>query len=73
VLVVLAYRWVPETRSEHPLRLDPLGLTLSTLGLLGIVYALVDGRQQDWAWWICAVACGGCRAAGGLRAPAAPA
>jgi EmrB/QacA subfamily drug resistance transporter len=59
VLVVLAFRWVPETRSEHPLRLDPLGLTLSTLGLLGIVYALVEGRQQDWAWWIWAVAAAG--------------
>jgi EmrB/QacA subfamily drug resistance transporter len=52
VLVVLAFRWVPETRSEHPLRLDPVGLALSTLGLLGVVYALIEGRQQDWAWWI---------------------
>jgi EmrB/QacA subfamily drug resistance transporter len=54
-LVALAIRWVPETRSEHPLRLDPVGLALSTLGLLGVVYALVEGRQQDWAWWIWAV------------------
>ncbi len=54
-LVALAFRWVPETRSEHPLRLDPVGLALSTLGLLGVVYALVEGRQQDWAWWIWAV------------------
>jgi EmrB/QacA subfamily drug resistance transporter len=52
VLVVLAMRWVPETRSEHPLRLDLVGLVLATTGLLGVVYALVEGRQQGWAAWI---------------------
>jgi EmrB/QacA subfamily drug resistance transporter len=58
-LVVLALRWVPDTRSEHPLRLDIAGLVLATAGLLGVVYALVEGRQQDWAAWIWAVgACG---------------
>ena len=55
VLVVLALRWVPDTRSAHPLRPDPFGLVLATAGLLGVVYALVEGRQQDWAAWIWAV------------------
>ena len=32
VLVALALRWVPDTRSEHPLRLDPVGLVLATPG-----------------------------------------
>ena len=59
VLVVLALRWVPDTRSEHPLRLDPLGLTLATAGLLGVVYALVEGRQQDWAAWVWSVGAAG--------------
>ncbi|MGC4110030.1 MAG: MFS transporter [Nocardioides sp.] len=59
VLVVLALRWVPDTRSEHPLRLDPTGLLLATAGLLGVVYALVEGRQQDWAAWVWAVGAGG--------------
>ena len=59
VLVVLALRWVPDTRSEHPLRLDPLGLVLATTGLVGVVYALVEGRQQDWAAWIWAVGASG--------------
>jgi Na+/melibiose symporter-like transporter len=58
-LVALALRSVPDTRSEHPLRLDPLGLVLATTGLLGLVYALVEGRQQDWAPWIWAVGAGG--------------
>jgi EmrB/QacA subfamily drug resistance transporter len=51
-LVVLALRWVPDTRSEHPVRLDPLGLFLATTGVLGVVYALIEGRDQDWAAWI---------------------
>ena len=59
VLVVLALRWVPDTRSEHPLRLDPLGLVLATTGLLGVVYALVEGRGQDWASWIWALGAAG--------------
>src|SRR6185503_10437215 len=49
----------PDTRSEHPLRLDPLGLVLATTGLVGVVYALVEGRQQDWAAWIWAVGASG--------------
>lgn len=59
VLVVLALRWVPDTRSEHPLRLDPVGLVLATTGLLGVVYALVEGRTQDWAAWIWVVGAAG--------------
>ncbi len=59
VLVALALRWVPDTRSEHPLRLDPVGLVLATAGLTGVVYALVEGRQQDWAAWIWAVGAAG--------------
>ncbi len=58
-LVALALRWVPDTRSEHPLRLDPVGLVLATIGLLGVVYALIEGRQQDWAPWIWVVGAGG--------------
>ena len=58
-LVVLAYAWVPETRSEHPLRLDPVGLVLATLGLFGVVWALVEGRQADWAPWVIGVGAAG--------------
>jgi EmrB/QacA subfamily drug resistance transporter len=59
VLVALAVRWVPDTRSDHPLRLDPLGLVLATGGLLGVVYTLVEGRQQGWAPWTWAVGAAG--------------
>jgi EmrB/QacA subfamily drug resistance transporter len=59
VLVVLAARWVPDTRSEHPPRLDPAGLLLASAGLVGVVYALVEGREQDWSAPIWAVGAGG--------------
>ena len=59
VLVVLALRWVPDTRSSSPLRLDPVGLVLATAGLLAVVYALVEGRSQDWAAWVWLVGLGG--------------
>jgi EmrB/QacA subfamily drug resistance transporter len=59
VLVVLALRWVPDTRSEQPPRLDPVGLVLATAGLLGVVYALVEGRSADWAGWIWGVGAAG--------------
>jgi EmrB/QacA subfamily drug resistance transporter len=58
-LVALALRWVPDTRSEHPLLLDPAGLLLATAGLLALVYALVEGRQQHWAAWIWTVGAAG--------------
>jgi Major Facilitator Superfamily len=50
---------VPDTRREHPPRLDAVGLMLASVGLLGVVYALVEGREQDWAAWIWTVGAGG--------------
>lgn len=54
-LVALALRYVPDTRSETPLRLDTRGLALATVGVFGIVFMLVEGRAQDWAAWVWAV------------------
>lgn len=59
VLIVLALRFVPNTRSERPARLDVLGVVLLTLGLLGVVYPLVEGRALDWPAWLLAPAVAG--------------
>ncbi|HET7902010.1 MAG TPA: MFS transporter [Candidatus Nanopelagicales bacterium] len=41
---------VPETRDEtSPRRLDLYGVALSTVGLAGIVFALIEG--QNYGWW----------------------
>ncbi|WP_198676405.1 MFS transporter [Kribbella monticola] len=43
---------VPNPRSPQRRRLDPLGLGLSTLGLLGVAYGLIEGGQRGgWSRW----------------------
>ncbi|WP_051084829.1 MFS transporter [Kribbella catacumbae] len=43
---------VPNPRSPQRRRLDPLGLGLSTLGLLGVTYGLIEGgRAGGWDRW----------------------
>ena len=43
---------VPNPRSPRRRRLDPLGLGLSTLGLLGVAYGLIEGGQgTEWGRW----------------------
>jgi EmrB/QacA subfamily drug resistance transporter len=46
---------VPNPRSPQRRRLDPLGLGLSTLGLLGVAYGLIEGGQRGgWdRWQVC--------------------
>lgn len=42
---------VRESRSTNPLRLDIPGMLLITVGLLLLVYPLVQGRELDWPLW----------------------
>ncbi len=43
---------VPNPRSPQRRRFDPLGLSLSTLGLLGVTYGLIEGGQSgSWSRW----------------------
>ena len=55
VLVVVALLFVPRSRSEHPLRPDPVGVLLGGLGVFLVVFPLTDGRAVGWAWWIWAM------------------
>jgi EmrB/QacA subfamily drug resistance transporter len=55
-IVVLAMIGVatqtPNPHSPHARRLDPIGLLLSTGGLLGLAYGLIEGGQHnDWTRW----------------------
>ncbi|WP_426565713.1 MFS transporter [Angustibacter sp. McL0619] len=59
VLIVLAVKFVPNTRSQNPLRLDLVGVALASLGLLGVVYPIIEGRQQGWPAWIWAMGAAG--------------
>jgi EmrB/QacA subfamily drug resistance transporter len=49
-VIVLAQRYVPETRDEQTSgRLDVPGAVLAALGLAGVVYALTEGPQHGWS------------------------
>lgn len=58
VTLALVRRLVPASRPDGGARLDPIGALLVSLGLVAIVYPLVQGREQGWpAWtWICLAA-----------------
>ena len=55
VALMVVARAVPESRVEGAHRLDLVGTTLITLGLVDIVLPLVEGRPHGWpAWtWLC--------------------
>jgi EmrB/QacA subfamily drug resistance transporter len=49
VAMVIAQRHVPESRDEHAgAHLDIVGSVLLTLGLAGVVYALIEGPGGEW-------------------------
>ena len=49
--VLLASRFIPESRAEGRIGLDLPGTALITLALTGILLPLVDGRPQGWPLW----------------------
>ncbi|OIV36161.1 hypothetical protein BIV57_17770 [Mangrovactinospora gilvigrisea] len=52
IAIVLALRWVPESRAANAGRgLDVAGTLMTVLGLVGVVLALVQGRETGWPLW----------------------
>ena len=53
--LLLMRKFIPESRGSGRQGLDVIGSILGSLGLLAIVYPLVEGRANGWpAWsWIC--------------------
>ena len=48
VAIVATLAVVPETRDEHAPRLDLLGTVLSTVGLLALLYGIIEGPSKGW-------------------------
>lgn len=55
VLLVLAVRYIPNTRSERATRLDLVGVVLATIAAFLLVFPLIEGREQGWPTWIWAM------------------
>lgn len=53
VLLPIAYRRLPLDKSlhAHKHRLDPVAIVGVALGLLCILFPLVEGEQYGWPWW----------------------
>ncbi len=46
--VVLAARYVPESRADHARRIDPVGQLLVIVGLASLTYAIIEGQSHGW-------------------------
>jgi EmrB/QacA subfamily drug resistance transporter len=49
--LIVATRFLVESRAPRALRPDPVGVVIVTAGLLLLVYPLVQGRDLDWPLW----------------------
>jgi EmrB/QacA subfamily drug resistance transporter len=52
VIFVLAARFVPNTRSSRPMRLDLVGVVLLTAVVLAFMVPLVEGQTLGWPVWL---------------------
>jgi EmrB/QacA subfamily drug resistance transporter len=46
-----AVRFMPESKSRTPIKLDPLGVVLISAASLCLIYPLVQGRELGWPIW----------------------
>ena len=58
VLFALALKFVPNTRSARAQRIDIPGVLLATLGMLLLVFPLIQGQSRGWPTWTWAMLAG---------------
>ncbi len=46
-----AFRYLPEGKSPHPLKLDIWGTGIIIVAMLLLVFPLIQGRELDWPVW----------------------
>ncbi len=54
VAMVLAWIYLPDAKSPHPLKLDLLGVAIVLIAMLMLMFPLIQGRELDWPVWIIA-------------------
>jgi len=47
--VVAVALWVPESRGDRGRRFDPLGVLLSTVGMVALTYGIIEAGARGWA------------------------
>lgn len=47
--LVMAQRFIPESRSEHPRRLDAVGQVLVIITLASLVFGIIEGPRFGWS------------------------
>lgn len=52
LLLVASFVFIPNSKSEKPVKLDILGVGLITAALFLIIFPLVQGRERGWPIWI---------------------
>lgn len=52
--MILAWIYLPEAKSPHPLKLDLVGVALILLAMLMLMFPLIQGRELDWPAWLIA-------------------
>ena len=55
LLLIASFFFIPNSKSEKPVKLDILGVTLITVALTLIIFPLVQGRELGWPVWIWAM------------------
>ncbi|MGH6925330.1 MAG: DHA2 family efflux MFS transporter permease subunit [Propylenella sp.] len=50
--MILAWLYLPEARSPHPLKLDLVGVALILVAMLMLMFPLIQGRELDWPAWL---------------------
>ena len=52
VLLIASFIFIPNSKSDKPVKLDILGVSLITVALVLIIFPLVQGRELEWPIWI---------------------
>lgn len=51
----MGWRFLPDGKSSHPLKLDLTGTAIIVVALLLLVFPLIQGRELDWPLWVFAM------------------
>lgn len=51
-LLIASFAFIPNSKSEKPVKLDVLGVSLIIAALVLIIFPLIQGRELDWPIWI---------------------